>query len=123
MHAFLWWCMNGKGPPKAVLLGTFWFGIQVVWTAVLGVVLQDRVSALAPHAVNSYALLAAVGACVAAVVQVAAGFLSDRRRARVGHRRAFYGVGVALAIPAIVALPLRPRWVGCGSRRCCCKSA
>ena len=92
----------------AFRLGTFWFGIQVVWTAVLGVVLQDRVSALAPHAVNSYALLAAIGACVAAAVQVAAGFLSDRRRARVGHRRLFYRVGVALAIPAIIALPLAP---------------
>ena len=92
----------------AFRLGTFWFGIQVVWTAVLGVVLQDRVSALAPHAVNSYALLAAIGACVAAVVQVAAGFLSDRRRARVGHRRLFYRLGVALAIPGIVALPLAP---------------
>ena len=92
----------------AFRLGTFWFGIQVVWTAVLGVVLQDRVSALALHAVDSYALLAAVGACVAAAVQVAAGFLSDRRRARVGHRRAFYRAGVALAIPALVALPLAP---------------
>jgi len=86
----------------------FWFGIQVVWTAVLGVVLQDRVSALAPHAVKSYALLAAVGACVAAAVQVAAGFASDRRRARVGHRRLFYRLGVALAIPGLIALTLAP---------------
>jgi MFS family permease len=92
----------------AFRLGTFWFGIQVVWTAVLGVVLQDRVSALAPHAVSAFWVLGAVGASVAAAVQVAAGFLSDRRRARVGHRRMFYRVGVALAIPAVVALPLAP---------------
>ena len=92
----------------AFRLGMFWFGIQVVWTAVLGVVLQDRVSALAPHAVKSYALLAAVGACVAAAVQVAAGFASDRRRARVGHRRLFYRLGVALAIPGLIALTLAP---------------
>jgi MFS-type transporter involved in bile tolerance (Atg22 family) len=92
----------------AFRLGTFWFGIQVVWTAVLGVVLQDRVSALAPHAVSAYALLAAVGACVAAAVQVAAGFASDRRRAQVGHRRLFYGAGVALAIPSLVLLTVAP---------------
>ena len=92
----------------ALRLGTFWFGIQVVWTAVLGVVLQDRVTALDPHAVKSYALLAAVGACVGAAVQVAAGFASDRRRTRVGHRRLFYTLGVALAIPAVVALPIAP---------------
>jgi MFS family permease len=92
----------------AFRLGTFWFGIQVVWTAVLGVVLQDRVSALAPQAVSAYALLAAVGACVAAAVQVAAGFASDRRRARVGHRRLFYRAGVALAVPGVVALTVAP---------------
>ncbi len=92
----------------AFRLGTFWFGIQVVWTAVLGVVLQDRVSALAPHAIKSYAVLAAVGACVGAATQVAAGFASDRRRTRTGHRRLFYVLGVALAIPAVVALPAAP---------------
>jgi MFS family permease len=87
-------------------LGAFWFGIQVVWTSVLGVVLQDRATALAPHAVNAYAALAATGALLAAVVQVVAGFASDRRRAHTGERRLFYALGVALAVPAIVALPL-----------------
>jgi len=79
-----------------------------VWTSVLGVVLQDRVSALAPHAVNAYAAIAAVGALVACVVQIAAGFASDRHRIRAGNRRLFYGVGIALAIPAIVVLPVVP---------------
>ncbi len=101
--------MNGTGPPKAVLLGALWFGIQAVWTAVLGVVLQDRITVLAgPHAVDWFWVLGAVGACVGAGTQIAAGFLSDRRRARVGHRRLFYRTGVAIAIPAIVALPLAP---------------
>ena len=89
-------------------LGAFWFGIQVVWTAVLGVVLQDRASALAPHAVDAYALLASLGALLAAAIQVVAGFLSDRFRARTGDRRLFYATGVALAVPAIVALPVVP---------------
>ena len=92
----------------AFRLGAFWFGIQVVWTAVLGVVLQDRVTALAPHAVDTFWVLAAIGACVGAAVQVAAGFLSDRRRARVGHRRLFYGLGIAIAIPAVVAVAAPP---------------
>ena len=89
-------------------LGAFWFGIQVVWTAVLGVVLQDRVTALAPHAVNTYAVIAALGALLAAVVQVVAGFLSDRRRASTGDRRLFYALGVAIAVPGIVLLPIAP---------------
>jgi len=90
---------------RAARLAGLWFGIQAVWTAILGVVLQDRVSALAPHAVDTYALLAAVGAALASVVQVAAGFASDRMRTSAGGRRAFYAAGVALALPAIVAFP------------------
>ena len=99
--------------PDPRRLGAFWFGIQVVWTAVLGVVLQDRVSALAPHAVNAYAALAACGALFAGAVQVAAGMYSDRRRAETGNRRAFYAIGVLVAVPAIVALPVVPSlgWV------------
>ena len=96
------------GSGDARRLGALWFGIQVVWTAVLGVVLQDRVSALSPHAVSAYALLAALGALVAAAVQVIAGILSDRHRVRAGDRRLFYGAGVALAVPAIVVLPIAP---------------
>jgi MFS family permease len=86
-------------------LGAFWFGIQVVWTAVLGVVLQDRATALAPNPVLAYAALAAVGAGVASVVQVLAGIASDRMRGRAGDRRPFYRLGVLLAIPALVVLP------------------
>ncbi len=92
----------------AFRLGTFWFGIQVVWTAMLGVVFQERASALAPDAVTTYTVLAAVGALLGAAVQVAVGIASDRRRARVGHRRLFYAVGVALAVPAVVVLPAVP---------------
>ena len=54
-------------------LGAFWFGIQVVWTSVLGVILQDRVSALSAQPVRDYALMAAIGAGLAAVIQIAAG--------------------------------------------------
>jgi MFS family permease len=101
---------------RAPRLAGLWFGIQAVWTAILGVVLQDRVSAVAPHAVDTFALLAAGGASVAAVVQIAAGVLSDRWRGRPGGRRPFYAVGVALAVPAIVALPELPSvaWLWAG---------
>ncbi|HTJ25719.1 MAG TPA: MFS transporter [Candidatus Limnocylindria bacterium] len=93
---------------RAARLGFFWFGIQAVWTAILGVVLQERATALSAHPVGAYAALAAVGAGCAAVVQVVAGLLSDRHRARTGSRRLFYRLGVALAVPAIVALPIVP---------------
>ncbi len=94
--------------PDPRRLGAFWFGIQVVWTAVIGVVLQDRVTALAPNAVAAYATIAATGALFAAVVQVVAGIVSDRVRARLGHRRPFYALGVAIAVPGLVVLPWAP---------------
>jgi MFS family permease len=86
-------------------LGVFWFGIQVVWTALLGVVLQERASVLAHDPVTLFSWLVGIGAVVASVVQILAGIFSDRRRARTGDRRAFYAWGVGLAVPAIVVLP------------------
>jgi MFS family permease len=104
--------VTGSVRPDPRRLGAFWFGIQVVWTAVLGVVLQDRVSALAPHAVNAFSLLLAAGALFASVVQVVAGFRSDRHRALAGHRRAFYAAGVAIAVPGLIAVPVVPSLAG-----------
>jgi MFS family permease len=101
--------MSGQRGAQAWRLGAFWFGIQVVWTSVLGVVLQDRVSALSPTgAIARYALIAAVGAAVAAVIQVAAGVLSDRQRVRTGHRLAFYRTGVIVAVPAVIGVTIAP---------------
>jgi MFS family permease len=101
--------MSAHRSPQAWRLGAFWFGIQVVWTSVLGVVLQDRVTALsATNAVARYALIAAVGAALAAVIQVAAGILSDRQRVRAGHRLAFYRTGVIVAVPAVIGVTMAP---------------
>jgi MFS family permease len=84
-------------------LGALWFGIQTVWSAMLGVELQSRVVEFAAgDDVRVYALLAAGGALVAAAVQLGAGFASDRRLARVGHRRESYALGAALALPALI---------------------
>jgi MFS family permease len=90
--------------PQPARIAAFWFGIQAVWSAILGVFLQSRISALAPaDALRDYGFVAAGGAIVAAVVQVAAGAWSDRRLARVGHRREFTAAGVAVAVVALAA--------------------
>ncbi len=57
--------------PEAARLSFFWFGIQVVWGAVLGVLLQVRlVSIFADGAAARYALFAAVGAAAAILAQL-----------------------------------------------------
>ncbi|MBC5810315.1 MAG: MFS transporter [Candidatus Eremiobacteraeota bacterium] len=92
-------------------LAAFNFGIQVVWGAILGVSLQARSAELGgTNGIAAYAGLAAGGAAVAVAVQLLAGFLSDRRRTRVGHRREFSVAGAALALPALVWFYLAPDW-------------
>lgn len=95
--------------PRASTLGVFWFGIQVVWGALLGVSLQARISELAgAHAVAAYGPIAAAGAALAAITQIAIGIISDRRR-RLGSRRIeFYVIGVAFACPALIWFYLAP---------------
>lgn len=101
-----------SGAPDAAnpaLLCALYGGIQFVWGAVLAVSLQARSIALGGHAaVLTYATIAAAGAGVATIVQVAAGVLSDRRYARGGGRGIFYAAGIGLALPAIAWFYLAP---------------
>jgi len=70
-----------KNAPNPALLGAFWFGIQMVWGALLGISLQSRsLEFFRRDAVRAYNELAISGACVAAVTQILAGMISDRRR-------------------------------------------
>jgi MFS family permease len=90
-------------------IAALWFGIQAVWSAILGVELQSRIAALAPgDALRVYGAVAAGGALVAAIVQVVAGVWSDRRVARTGNRRAFYIGGITLAVVALAGFFAAP---------------
>jgi MFS family permease len=90
-------------------ISALWFGNQAVWSAILGVFLQSRIEELAPAGgVVAYAWIASGGAVIAALVQLAAGFASDRRIAVTGHRREFYLAGVAIAAVALVAFFAAP---------------
>lgn len=96
---------------RPAAIGALWFGIQAVWGAILGVSLQARSTALGvDDPVAAYALIASLGAALAALTQVAVGFFSDARRVRVGHRRDLYLAGIALALPALVAFYLAPTY-------------
>lgn len=104
--------MNGfpqGAAANAALLGVFWFGVQVVWGAILSIVLQARSVELShENGLRDFALLAAGGAAVAAVAQIVIGLVADARRAVVGHRREFYLAGTLCSIPALAWLMLAP---------------
>ena len=92
--------------PKPFRLALFWLGLQTVWGALLGISLQARSSQLASgDALVAYGHLAAIGATVAAVTQIAVGFWSDARRKRGSRRIEFYvagAIGGAVAIAGIL---------------------
>lgn len=87
-------------------LCAFTIGIQFVWGAVLAVELQTRIIGFlpGPEGINAYAIVAALGAGAATMVQLMAGDASDRLRRRGTSRQLFYAAGVACSVPAIVWL-------------------
>ncbi|HET9030656.1 MAG TPA: MFS transporter [Candidatus Aquilonibacter sp.] len=85
------------------LLTVLWFGIQLAWGAVLGISLQARSLQLAgANALALFGVVSTAGAIAAAVVQLAVGRISDRRRVRGDKRIGFYVVGVAMAALALL---------------------
>jgi MFS family permease len=81
-----------------------WFGVQLIWGAVLGISLQARCAQLVqPAAVlATFGFITTAGALAAAIAQLVVGPVSDRLR-RVGHgRNAFYIVGALLGAVAVI---------------------
>jgi len=102
--------MRSPAPePRPALLALYWLGIQAVWGALLAISLQARSAELAgANAVAAYGVLAISGAVVAAIVQIAAGFASDRRRRSSRDRVAFYVLGGGAGSAGIVWFYLAP---------------
>ena len=91
------------GNANAPRLAAFWFGIQLVWGAVLGISLQARCIQLSGAAsLATYGEISTAGAFAAAVVQLIAGPWSDALRRRGNNRATFYTVGAIAAAIAVV---------------------
>ena len=100
---------NAPLAARPSLLGAFWFGLQIVWGAILALSLQSRTIELVPgNDVIAYGWIAGLGAAVAALVQFFIGRWADARARAVGHRREFYALGTAIAIPALLWFYLAP---------------
>jgi len=80
-----------------------WFGIQLVWGAVLAISLQARyIQLTGSTALGPFGLIPASGAFAAAVTQLLVGPLSDALRRRGRDRSAFYAVGTLLGAVSVV---------------------
>jgi MFS family permease len=84
-------------------IAALWFGVQLIWGAVLGISLQARCAQLAPDTtLATFGFITTAGALTAAIAQLIVGPLSDRlRRAGVG-RNGFYVAGALLGAVAVV---------------------
>lgn len=83
--------------PQPARIGALWLGIQAVWGAVLAISLQSRTIELThDDPLKRAGAILALGAAIAAVVQIVAGALSDRRRKRGSRRIEFYVIGTAI---------------------------
>ncbi|MGC2129935.1 MAG: MFS transporter [Candidatus Aquilonibacter sp.] len=90
--------------PKPARVTALWFGVQLIWGAVLGISLQARCLQLAgDSSLALFGVISASGAGAAAITQLVIGPVSDALRRRGRDRRVFYGIGVLLGALAILA--------------------
>jgi MFS family permease len=90
-------------------VAALWFGVQLVWGAVLGISLQARCAQLAPDSsLATFGVITTAGALAAALTQLIVGPLSDRARRAGKGRSGFYLTGTLLGAAAVVVFYLAP---------------
>jgi MFS family permease len=78
-------------------LSAFWFGVNLLWGALLIVIIPAQMRQIAPHRpVETMDLMLGLGAIPAVVVPLLVGPLSDRCLSRLGRRRPYMLAGVAI---------------------------
>jgi MFS family permease len=91
-------------------LSFYWFSNNVLWGAVLTVLVQSQVLHMVPDALKGRAVGVAVGlgSIAGIVVPPLMGAWSDRARAKMGRRRPFMLIGTALNVLGLVGLAYFP---------------
>ncbi len=98
-----------RSQARPAQIAALWFGIQLIWGAVLGISLQARCTQLvAGSPLATFGVITTIGAFTAAVAQLVVGPLSDRVRRAGGNRNAFYVAGTLLGVPAAIVFYLVP---------------
>ncbi|MGA7569854.1 MAG: MFS transporter [Candidatus Aquilonibacter sp.] len=89
---------------KPARITALWFGVQLIWGAVLGISLQARYLQLTSgSSLELFGWISASGAGAAAITQLVVGPISDAMRRRGRGRGAFYAAGALLGAVAILA--------------------
>jgi MFS family permease len=87
-------------------LSIYWFGINAIWGGLNNVILQKRMDALVgpENAGTGIALLTALGAITAIIVQPTVGSISDYTMTRWGRRKPYIIIGAALDVAFLVGI-------------------
>jgi MFS family permease len=87
-------------------LSIYWFGINAIWGGLNNVILQKRMDALVgpENAGTGIALLTALGAITAIIVQPTVGSISDYTMTRWGRRKPYIIIGAALDVVFLVGI-------------------
>lgn len=93
-----------------VRLSAFWFSSQMMWGAILAVLVQSQVLAMVPDAVKGTAvgLVIGLGSLAGIVVPPIMGAWSDRVMFKMGRRRPFMLLGTAVNLLALAGLAYFP---------------
>jgi MFS family permease len=91
---------------QLVQISLYWFGINAIWGAVDGVVLQERVPHLVDPGTGGTALAAikVVAVVMAIVVQPTIGTISDYTMSRWGRRKPYIAIGASLDVLFLLGL-------------------
>jgi MFS family permease len=105
--------LSAAGRPAGALpwfqifqLSIYWFGINAIWGGLNNVILQKRMDALVgpENAGTGIALLTALGAITAIIVQPTVGSISDYTMTRWGRRKPYIIIGAALDVVFLVGI-------------------
>ena len=95
---------TARNEPRPARITALWFGVQLIWGAVLGISLQARCLSLAgDSSLAVFGLISASGAGAAAITQLVVGPLSDAMRRSGRGRTLFYAIGALLGTLEILA--------------------
>ncbi len=107
--------LTADGRPTALLplrqlfqISIYWFGINAIWGALDGVVLQERVPDLVDPGTGGTALAAikVVAVLMAIVVQPTVGTISDYTMSRWGRRKPYIAIGASLDVVFLLGIAL-----------------
>ncbi|MGC2190880.1 MAG: MFS transporter [Candidatus Dormiibacterota bacterium] len=95
-------------PTRLAALSVYWVAINYMWQGMGALILPRLILGLVPegHRGTALAVLSALGAIVAILVQPAAGALSDRCRVRWGRRKPFMVAGTLGDLVCLLGLAL-----------------